>query len=282
MENAHLIPFEGKEIRKVWHNEQWYFVLDDILTILTDTKNPKAYWSNLRRKDDELKKGYGKIYRTLSIDTEGGKQKMNCANTEGVLRIVMSVTSPKAEPLKLWLAEQGKRTIDETENPELLTDRQIALYKAKGYTDEWIKERMQSIDTRKRLTDEWQKRDVKEGQEFSILTATIAKGTFGLSPSDHKKLKGLEKPSQELRDHMTPMELILTAFSEEATRQIAIRDDAKGFNENHESAQLGGKIGGEARTNFEKNTGLKVVSKENFLPPSKGKDSLPESTEPNE
>lgn len=275
MENS-LIPFEGIDIRKIWHEEQWYFVLDDVLSILTDTKNPKAYWSNLRRKDDELKKGYGKIYRTLSVETVGGKQNMNCSNTEGVLRIVMSVSSPKAEPLKLWLAEQGKRTLEETENPELMTDRQIAIYKAKGYSDEWIKERLQSIQTRKRLTDEWQKRDVKEGKEYSILTAIIAKGTFGLNPSEHKKLKGLEKPSHELRDHMTPMELILTAFSEEATRQIAMRDDAKGFNENQESAQLGGKIGGNARKNFEKTTGLNVVSSENYLPKPKEKDSLPE------
>ena len=275
MENS-LIPFEGIDIRKIWHEEQWYFVLDDVLSILTNTKNPKAYWSNLRRKDDELKKGYGKIYRTLSVETVGGKQNMNCSNTEGVLRIVMSVSSPKAEPLKLWLAEQGKRTLDETENPELLTQRQIELYKLKGYSDEWIKERLQSIETRKRLTDEWQKRDVKEGKEYSILTAIIAKGTFGLNPSEHKKVKGLEKPNHELRDHMTPMELILTAFSEEATRQIAMRDDAKGFNENQESAQLGGKIGGNARKNFEKTTGLNVVSSENYLPTSKEMDTLPE------
>lgn len=275
MENS-LIPFEGIDIRKIWHEGQWYFVLDDVLSILTDTKNPKAYWSNLRRKDDELKKGYGKIYRTLSVETVGGKQNMNCSNTEGVLRIVMSVSSPKAEPLKLWLAEQGKRTLEETENPELMTNRQIAIYKAKGHSDEWIKERMQSIQTRKRLTDEWQKRDVKEGKEYSILTAIIAKGTFGLNPSEHKKLKNLEKSSHELRDHMTPMELILTAFSEEATRQIAIRDDSKGFNENQEAAQLGGKIGGNARKNFEKTTGLNVVSSENYLPTPKEKDTLAE------
>lgn len=278
MENT-LIPFEGNRIRKIWQDEQWYFSVVDVILFLTDSKNPNVYWGKLKERELQLLT----ICQRLKIESKDGKKYYtDCANTEGVFRIIMSIPSPKAEPLKLWLAEQGKRSIDETENPELLTNRQITLYKAKGYSDEWIKERMQSIDTRKRLTDEWQKRDVKEGQEFSILTATIAKGTFGLNPSEHKKLKGLEKPSQELRDHMTPMELILTAFSEEATRQIAIRDNAKGFNENHESAQLGGKIGGEARTNFEKNTGLKVVSKENFLPPSKGTDSLPESTEPKE
>ena len=274
MENS-IIPFEGKEIRKTWHNDEWYFSIFDVIISLTDTTNPKRYWNDLKRRDPEFdKQGGTQISYPLKMQTAGGKQNVLCANTEGIFRIIMSVSSPKAEPLKMWLAEQGKRVLDETENPELMTQRQIELYKLKGYSDEWIKERMQSIETRKRLTDEWQKRDVKEGKEYSILTAIIAKGTFGLNPSEHKKLKGLEKPNHELRDHMTPMELILTAFSEEATRQIAIRDDAKGFNENQESAQLGGRIGGNARKNFEKTTGLNVVSSENYLPPSKEKDTL--------
>ena len=276
MENS-LIPFEGKEIRKTWHNDEWYFSIFDVIISLTDTTNPKRYWNDLKRRDPEFdKQGGTQISYPLKMQTAGGKQNVLCANTEGIFRIIMSIPSRKAEPLKMWLAEQGKRTLDETENPELLTQRQIELYKLKGRSDEWIKERMQSIQTRKRLTDEWQKRDVKEGKEYSILTAIIAKGTFGLNPSEHKKLKGLEKPTHELRDHMTPMELILTAFSEEATRQIAMRDDAKGFNENQESAQLGGKIGGNARKNFEKTTGLNVVSSENYLPTSKEKDTLPE------
>jgi DNA-damage-inducible protein D len=175
----------------------------------------------------------------------------------------MSVPSPKAEPLKLWLAEQGKRTIDEAENPELLTERQAEIYRAKGYTEEWIGRRVQTIETRKELTDEWQQRGVKEGQEYAVLTATIAKGTFGLNPSEHAKLKGLER--QNLRDHMTPMELILTAFSEEATRQITIRDNAQGFIDNHDAAQIGGRIGGKALSNYEEESGLKVVSSKNFL-----------------
>ena len=276
MENS-LIPFEGKEIRKTWHNDEWYFSIFDVIISMTDTTNPKRYWNDLKRRDPEFdKQGGTQISYPLKMQTAGGKQNVLCANTEGIFRIIMSVPSPKAEPLKMWLAEQGKRTLDETENPELMTQRQIELYKLKGYSDEWIKERLQSIETRKRLTDEWQKRDVKEGKEYSILTAIIAKGTFGLNPSEHKKLKSLEKSSHELRDHMTPMELILTAFSEEATRQIAMRDDAKGFNENQEAAQLGGKIGGNARKNFEKTTGLNVVSSENYLPTTKEKDTLAE------
>jgi DNA-damage-inducible protein D len=175
----------------------------------------------------------------------------------------MSVPSPKAEPLKLWLAEQGKRTLDEAENPELLTERQAELYRAKGYSDEWIRRRMQTIETRQELTDEWKARGVKENQEYAILTATIAKGTFGLNPSDHAKLKGLKR--QNLRDHMTPLELILTALGEEVTRTIAINIDAQGFNENHEAAAKGGKTAGEARQRVEVNTGQKVVSNANFL-----------------
>ena len=267
MEEQHLTPFEGAQIRKTWYNEEWYFVLDDVLTILTDTKNPKAYWSNLRRKDEELKQGYGKIYSTLTVGTEGGKQKMNCANTAGVLRIVMSISSPKVEPLKLWLANLGKQAIDEAENPELLTERQAEIYKAKGYPEEWIKRRVQSIETRKALTDEWKNRGVKEGQEYAILTATIAKGTFGLTPSEHSNIKGLEK--QNLRDHMTPLELVFTALSEEITRSLSVRDDAQGFNENYDTAHKGGNEAGKARLNLEKNTGLKVISSENFLNPPK-------------
>ena len=258
-----LTPFEGQEIRKVWHNDTWYFVLDDVLTILTDTKNPKAYWSNLRRKDEELKKGYGKIYSTLTVDTEGGKQKMNCSNTEGVFRIMMSVSSPKAEPLKLWLAQVGKEQLAEMADPEVGFDRLRDIYRAKGYADEWIERRMQSIETRKNLTDEWKDRGVKEGQEYAILTAEIAKATFGVTPSEHSKLKGLER--QNLRDHMTPIELIFTALSEESTRIIAKSDDALGFAENHNAAQRGGNIAGNARRRLEKESGEKIVSSTNFL-----------------
>ena len=264
MENKDLIPFEGITIRKVWHNEEWYFSVIDVIEVLTDSKNPNRYWTDLKRRSEkESGQSYAFCVR-LNLRRIGGKNyPSDCANIEGVLRIVMSVPSPKAEPLKLWLAEQGKRTIEEAENPELLTERQAELYKAKGYTDEWIKRRMQSIETRKELTDEWKNRGVKESKDFSILTATIAKGTFGLTPSEHSKIKGLER--QNLRDHMTPLELILSALGEETTRVIAINQDAQGFNENHEAAAKGGKIAGEARERVEVGTGEKVVSKANFL-----------------
>jgi DNA-damage-inducible protein D len=261
--NNKIILFEEHKIRRVWHGEEWWYVVNDIIQVLTDTPDPKRYWKETKKRDPELMKGGVNVSSPLSVDTAGGKQKLNCANTEGVFRIIMSVPSLKAEPFKLWLAQIGKEHIEEIENPELAIERVKELYKAKGYPEEWITQRVQTIKTRNLLTDEWKSRGVKEGQEYGILTATIAKGTFGLTPSEHSELKGLER--QNLRDHMTPMELILTAFSEEATRQITIRDEAKGFTDNHDAAHLGGQIGGKARMGYEQDTGLKVVSSENFL-----------------
>ncbi len=265
MDNT-LIPFEGKEIRKVWHEEQWYFSIFDVIALLTDTTNPKRYWNDLKRRDPELdKQGGTQISYPLKMQTAGGKQNVICANTDGILRIVMSVSSPKAEPLKLWLAQVGSERIQETENPELGFERLTQIYKAKGYTDEWIERRLQSIETRKQLTSEWKNRGIKEGSEYSILTAIIAKGTFGLNPSEHKKVKGLEKPNHELRDHMTPLELIFTALGEELTRSEAVKDDAQGFDENRTAAFKGGGMAGKARKLIEEERGEKVVSGKNYL-----------------
>jgi DNA-damage-inducible protein D len=274
MENTHLIPLEGKNIRKVWHDEQWYFSVVDVIEVLTNSPNPSRYWADLKRRSE--KETGDKVFafcEPLKMQTAGGKQNVICAHTEGILRIAMSVPSPKAEPLKLWLAEQGKRTIDETENPELLTERQAEIYKAKGYSEEWILRRMQTIDTRKQLTDEWKNRGVKEGPEYSILTATIAKGTFGLSPSEHSQLKGLK--NENLRDHMTPLELILTALGEEVTRTIAVDENAQGFEENHYAAVKGGEVGKKALKNVEAATKKKVISKENYLNRPKTAGELP-------
>ncbi len=259
MENQ-LAVFENKPIRRIEHEGEMYYSIVDIIEILTDSKSPSDYWTTMKRRENHLPT----ICRKFKFLASDGKMRpTDCANTEGVFRILMSVPSPKAEPFKLWLASLGKQAIDEAENPELLTERQAELYKAKGYSDEWIKRRVQSIETRKELTDEWKNRGVKEGQEYSILTATIAKGTFGLTPTEHKDIKGLDR--QNLRDHMTPLELILTALGEEVTRTIAINNDAQGFNENHEAAQKGGKTAGEALQRVEANTGQKVVSSDNFL-----------------
>jgi DNA-damage-inducible protein D len=259
MENQ-LTPFENDAIRKLWYDEQWYFSVVDIIGVLTDSQDPSNYWTTIKLRDKQLPT----ICRRFKMKANDGKQRLtDCANTEGVFRIIMSVPSPKAEPLRLWLASLGKQAIDEAENPELLTERQIELYRAKGYTEEWIKRRTQTIETRKELTDEWKQRGVKEGQEYAILTATIAKGTFGLTPNEHKELKGLER--QNLRDHMTPLELILTAFGEEITKQFTIQQDAQGFNESFDAARQGGEVAGEARINAETKLGVKGVSSENFL-----------------
>jgi DNA-damage-inducible protein D len=255
-----LAVFDNKPIRRIEHEGDMYFSIVDVIGVLTESKDPSDYWTTLKKREAQLPT----ICRKFKFLAPDGKMRpTDCANTEGVLRVIMSVPSPKAEPLKLWLAQTGKQAIDETENPELGFERMVALYKAKGHTDEWIKNRVQSIETRKLLTDEWRQRGVKEGQEYSVLTAIIAKGTFGLTPSEHKDVKGLAQ--QNLRDHMTPLELIFTALSEETTRQFTIREDAQGFNENLDMAQKGGEVTGDARKNYEQKAGLKVVSSDNFL-----------------
>ena len=263
MEEQNLIPFEGKEIRKIWNDGEWYFSVVDVIEVLTDSPIPKTYWSKLKTKIKEESQTYPNTVRLKLLATDGKQRLTDCANTAGVFRLVMSVPSFKAEPLKLWLAEQGKRTIEEAEDPELLTERQAELYRAKGYPEEWITRRIQSIETRKALTDEWTQRGVKENDEFSILTATIAKGTFGLTPSQHSKVKGLQR--QNLRDHMTPLELVFTALSEEATRAIAVSDDAQGYLENHDAAVKGGTIAGNAREALEQKIGKPVVEATNFI-----------------
>jgi DNA-damage-inducible protein D len=266
-DSNNLSFFEGREIRKAWHKEQWYFSIVDVIEVLTGTDRARKYWSDLKKKlvgegFDETSEKIGQL-KMLAAD---GKNRMtDVANTEGVLRIIMSIPSPKAEPFRQWMAQTSKERIEETENPEIGFERLREIYQAKGYSDEWIKRRIQTIEARKRLTDEWKSRGVTEGEEYSILTATIAKGTFGLTPKQHKEVKGLTKPSQNLRDHMTPLELIFTALGEETTRMIAEKDDAQGFGENMDSAVEGGSMAGEYRKQLEGRTGSKVVSKENFI-----------------
>jgi DNA-damage-inducible protein D len=260
-----LTVFENKAIRSVEHEGEMYFSIVDIIEVLTDSPTPSKYWGKVKARLNEetlneLSPNWGKL-KMKGID--GKNYATDCANTEGVFRMIMSVPSPKAEPFKVWLASLGKQAIVEAENPELLTERQAELYRAKGYSEEWIGRRVQTIETRKELTDEWKNRGVKAGDEYSILTATIAKGTFGVNPSEHSKLKGLDK--QNLRDHMTPIELILTSLSEEVTRMVTVREDAQGFNENLDAAVKGGEAGKTARENVERITGEKVVSRENFL-----------------
>ncbi|MBL7818225.1 MAG: Bro-N domain-containing protein [Saprospiraceae bacterium] len=255
-----LIAFEGAAIRKTIHNGEWYFSVVDIIEVLTDSPIPRNYWSIVKKREPQLHT----ICMQLKMQSKDGKfYKTDCANTEGVLRIVMSVPSPKAEPLKLWLAQVGRERIEEAENPEIAFERAREIYKAKGYPDDWIGYREKSILIRKELTDEWKQRGITENKEYSILTAEISKATFGVTPSEHAQLKGLEK--QNLRDHMTNLELIFSALGEELTRTEAIKSDAQGFTENREAAMKGGMIAGEARERVEARTGQKVLSNENFL-----------------
>jgi len=186
--------FESTQIRTVWNesDEKWYFVVEDVVAILTDSKDPKQYIKRMRQRDKEPAKGWVQFVPTLAVDTAGGKQKMGCANAQGLLRIIQSIPSPKAEPFKLWLAKVGPERLEEIENPELAIQRTRELYKLKGYPDDWIEKRMRSIAIREELTEERKNRGVKEKIEYAILTAEISKATFGLTPSDYKKIKGLK------------------------------------------------------------------------------------------
>ncbi len=254
--------FRKREIRKAIHNNEWWFAVVDVVAALTDSVQPDGYIKDMRRRDPELSKGWGQIATPLSVKTPGGIQKLNCANTEGIFRIIQSIPSPKAEPFKRWLARVGYERIQEIENPELATKRTRALYKAKGYSDEWIEKRMRGIAIREELTGQWQKRGIREQKEYEILTAEISKATFGMTPSAYKKHKGLKR--ENLRDHMTDLELIFSMLGEASTKEIAVNKNVQGFVENKKAAFEGGAVAGNARNELERKSGKKVISKENY------------------
>ena len=266
--------FESKQIRSIWNEaeQKWYFVVEDVVLVLTDSKDPKQYIKRMRQRDGELAKGWVQIVPTLLVETAGGKQRMGCADAKGLLRIIQSIPSPKAEPFKLWLAQVGSDRLEEIENPELATQRTRELYKLKGYPDDWIEKRMRSIAIREELTEEWKNRGVKEQLEYAILTAEISKATFGLTPSEYKVVKGLK--SQNLRDHMTDLELIFSMLGEASTTAIVKTRNPKGFVQNKIVANQGGTIAGDARKALELKTGERVVSEDNFLPETKKKSKL--------
>ncbi len=261
--NQHMIVFKNKNIRRVFHNNQWWFAVKDIVEALVDTSNSTDYIKKMRTRDSALSEGWGQIVTPLSIETPGGMQNLNCANTEGIFRIIQSIPSPKAEPFKKWLAKVGYDRIQEIEDPELASKRIRATYQAKGYPDDWIEKRMRGIAIRETLTNEWGHRGINEQREYAILTAEISEATFGLKPSEHKKLKSLKR--ENLRDHMTDLELIFTMLGEASTTEITIQKDAQGFQENKEAAQSGGKIAGNARKELETKSGRHIVSPSNFL-----------------
>jgi hypothetical protein len=262
--------FESKQIRSVWNekDQKWHFSVQDVVEVLTDSADVKQYIKKMLNRDEMLKSNWGTICTLVEMEAaDGKKRKVQAADTKGLLRIIQSIPSPKAEPFKLWLAQVGSDRLDEIENPELATQRTRELYKLKGYPDDWIEKRMRSIAIREELTEEWKNRGVKEQIEYAILTAEISKATFGLTPSEYKKVKGLK--SQNLRDHMTDLELIFSMLGEASTTAIVKTKNPKGFIQNKVAAKQGGTIAGNARKALEIKTGEKVVSKDNYLPAGK-------------
>lgn len=255
--------FKGRKIRKTIYLNEWWFVVEDVLLALINSNDPKQYIQRMKLRDPELSKGWVQFVHTLPIKTSGGEQQMNCANTEGIFRIIQSIPSPKAEPFKRWLARVGYERVKEIEDPELATKRTRALYKTKGYSDDWIEKRMRGIEIRETLTDEWKKRDVGADREYAILTAEISKATFGMTPSEYKKFKRLKR--ENLRDHMDDMELIFTMLGEASTTRIAKAKDARGFPENKRASREGGTIAGNARKELERKSGQKVSTRQNYL-----------------
>lgn len=256
--------FRGKEIRKVLHQDKWWFSVSDVVEVLTDSADPKQYIKKMRQRDPELNSYWGTICTPLEILAPDGKMRAtNCANTEGIFRIIQSIPSPKAEPFKRWLAKVGYERVQEIEDPELASQRTRMLYRAKGYSDAWIEKRMRGIAVRAELTEEWKKRGVKEEPEYAILTAEISKAAFGMTPSEYKQLKGLER--ENLRDHMNDLELIFSMLGEAATTEIARKQDVQGFAENKGASRKGGRIAGEAREKLEAETGTKISTPENYL-----------------
>lgn len=261
-----IVLFGNKQVRRVWNDldQKWYFPIVDVVAALTDSVDPQGYIKDMRRRDPELAKGWGQIATPLALATAGGKQKLNCANVEGTLRIIQSIPSPKAEPFKRWLAKVGYERLEEIENPELAAVRMREIYQQKGYSAEWIEKRMRGIAVRDELTDEWKKRGVKEQVEFAILTAEISKATFGMTPSEYKAFKDLQNPKDQLRDHMTDLELIFTMLGEASTTEIAKKKNAQGFIPNKTAAKEGGKVAGNARRELEEKTGAKISTSENY------------------
>ena len=259
-----LVVFEGIKIRRVWHKEQWYFSVVDVIQAITDSERPRKYWSDLKKKlIDEGFELSDKIGQLKVESTDRKKYQTDCANTESMFRIIQSIPSKKAEPFKRWLAKVGYERIQEIENPELAQDRVKEYYELKGYPKDWIDKRLRGIAIRQDLTDEWITRGVEEQRDFAILTNEISKATFGKTVGEYKKFKGLD--SQNLRDHMTDWELILTMVGEKATTDITISKDSQGFNECKDSAVEGGTIAKNTRKELEKKTGKTVISSENYL-----------------
>ena len=260
---SEIALFEQKEIRRIWQDEKWYFSVVDVVAVLTDSADPRQYIKRMRARDSELSVNWGTICTQVQmIAADGKRRKVQAADAEGLLRIIQSIPSPKAVPFKRWLAAVGAERIREISDPEIAATRAQELYRKKGYPDDWIALRARGIATRAELTNEWKNRGIDESSDYAILTAEISKAAFGMTPSEYKRLKGLK--SENLRDHMTTLELLFTELSEAATTEIARNDDAQGMVENTDAARRGGKIAGDARENLERQTGRKVSTPGNY------------------
>ena len=258
-----LVVFQDKKIRRIWHSKEWYFSIIDIIKILVESSNPRNYWNMLKKRELEQKIELSTFCVQLKLPTSDGKKYLtDCANTKNMFRIIQSIPSKKAEPFKQWLAKVGYERVKEIENPELAQKRMKELYKAKGYSNNWIEKRARGIAIRDELTDEWKKRDLKQEIEFSILTAEISKETFGMTPKEYKKFKGLKK--ENLRDHMNDLELIFTMLGERVTTEITKNKDSQGLKECKDSARKGGKVAGNARKDAEKQIGKSITTKRNY------------------
>ncbi|MDP3046431.1 MAG: Bro-N domain-containing protein [Chloroflexota bacterium] len=264
---SNLALFEQKQVRRMWNeaDQKWYFAIIDVVGVLTDSVDAGAYWRKLKER---LKKEGNETVtdcHAFKMTAADGKQRMtDMADAEQLLRLIQSVPSPKAEPFKRWLARVGYERLQEIENPELASQRMREIYRQKGYSEAWIEKRMRGIAVRDELTDEWKKREVKEQAEYAILTAEISKATFGMTPKEYRDYKALTHPGDNLRDHMTDLELIFTMLGEASTTEIARNTDARGFPENRQAAREGGKVAGNARQELEGKSGRKVATKANF------------------
>ena len=262
--NNKLALFEEKEIRKKWEDDKWYFSIEDVVFALTDSKDPKQYINKLRKRDEYLSQGWVQIVHTLKMDTNGGKQRINCADTEGVLRIIQSIPSVKAEPFKRWLAKVGSERIEEINNPELAMDRMKDIYERKGYSKSWIEQRERGITTRHNLTDEWKERGVNKGKDYAILTNEIYKSGFGLDAKEYKIIKGLHE-SKNLRDSMTNIELALTNLGEATAVEFHKKNNSNGLKELKQDMNKAGKVLNKAKNEIENELDRSIVTSENYI-----------------
>ena len=261
-----LVVFRSKEIRRIWHEDEWYYSVVDIVTALTDSPTPRQYWGKVKQREF-IKIQLSPIWIQLKLLSRDGKSyNTDCVNTKSALRLIQSIPSKKAEPFKRWLAQVGQDRLDEIENPELAQQRMKEIYEKKGYPQDWIDKRLRGIAIRQNLTDEWQERGIAEQKDFAILTAEISKATFGMTPGEYKKHKNLpEKSKANQRDHMDDLELIFTMLGERVTTEISKKEKPETFTKNKKVARRGGKVAGNARKETEKELGRSVISKKNYL-----------------